>query len=222
MHEWNDAYEKIYSFSLLFFPTCFVMKGRILSILGFWKYALVFCVHQLLPTAPRLGHNFHCRSYLLLSSSLRSSPSTLFIIIIITWPKPAYGRQGLAGGSLRASGAQLGSGKWSFFVTDTHCIIIYISSSSFLWVPYDHHHLYYRYLEIFEDSEWARAAVKMTNRPKEHKRRANEDPRPKFVKTHLTFLPFSQTAAAVIWEFFPKYRCRLPPALFCHWGFSGW
>ena len=60
----------------------------------------------------------------------------------------------------------------------------------------------------------------MTNRPKEHKRRANEDPRPKFVKTHLTFLPFSQTAAAVIWEFFPKYRRRLPPALFCHWGFS--
>ena len=37
---------------------------------------------------------------------------------IITRPKPAYGRQGLAGRSLRASGAQLGSGKWSFFVTD--------------------------------------------------------------------------------------------------------
>ena len=54
MHEWNDAYEKIYSLSLLFCPTCFVMKGGILSILGFWKYALVFCVHQLLPTAPRL------------------------------------------------------------------------------------------------------------------------------------------------------------------------
>ena len=81
MHEWNDTYEKTYSFSLLFCPTCFVMKGGILSILGFWKYALVFCVHQLLPTAPRLGHNFHCRSYLLLSSSLRSSPSTSFIII---------------------------------------------------------------------------------------------------------------------------------------------
>ena len=87
-------------------------------------------------------------------------------------------------------------------------------------MPYNNHHLYYRYWEIFEDSEWARAAVKMTNRPKEHKRCANEDPPPKFVKTHLTFLPFSQTAAAVIWEFFSKYRRRLPPALFCHWGFS--
>ena len=32
-------------------------------------------------------------------------------VIIITRPKPAYGRQGLAGSSLRASGAQLGSGK---------------------------------------------------------------------------------------------------------------
>ena len=41
----------------------------------------------------------------------------IIIIIIITRPKPAYGRQGLAGGSLRASGAQLGSGKWWFFVT---------------------------------------------------------------------------------------------------------
>ena len=35
----------------------------------------------------------------------------IIIIIIITRPKPAYGRQGLAGGSLRACGAQLGSGK---------------------------------------------------------------------------------------------------------------
>ena len=33
------------------------------------------------------------------------------IIIIITRPKPAYGRQGLAGRSLCASGAQLGRGK---------------------------------------------------------------------------------------------------------------
>ena len=48
-------------------------------------------------------------------------------IIIITRPKPAYGRQGLAGRSLRASAAQLGSGKWWFFVTaHKHCIIIYI------------------------------------------------------------------------------------------------
>ena len=31
--------------------------------------------------------------------------------IITTRPKPAYGRQGLAGCSLRADGAQLGSGK---------------------------------------------------------------------------------------------------------------
>ena len=50
-------------------------------------------------------------------------------ISFTTRPKPAYSRQGLAGCSLCASGAQLGSGKWSFFVTDTHCIIIYISSS---------------------------------------------------------------------------------------------
>ena len=32
----------------------------------------------------------------------------IIIIIIITRPKPAYGWQGLAGTSLRASGAQLG------------------------------------------------------------------------------------------------------------------
>ena len=32
-------------------------------------------------------------------------------IIIFTRPKPAYGRQGLAGCSLRASAAQLGSGE---------------------------------------------------------------------------------------------------------------
>ena len=35
----------------------------------------------------------------------------IIIIIIITRPKPAYGRRGLAGGSLRTSGAQLESGK---------------------------------------------------------------------------------------------------------------
>ena len=35
----------------------------------------------------------------------------IIIIIIITRPKPANGRQGLAGVSLRASGAQLGRGK---------------------------------------------------------------------------------------------------------------
>ena len=48
------------------------------------------------------------------------------ITIIITRPKPAFGRQGLGGVSLRASGAQLGRGMWSFFVTHKHCIIIYI------------------------------------------------------------------------------------------------
>ena len=52
------------------------------------------------------------------------------IIIIITRPKPAFGRQGLAGRPLRASRAQLGSGKWSFFMTNTRFIIIYITSSS--------------------------------------------------------------------------------------------
>ena len=36
---------------------------------------------------------------------------TTFIIIMTTRPKPAYGRQGLASGSLCASGAQLRSGK---------------------------------------------------------------------------------------------------------------
>ena len=40
-----------------------------------------------------------------------ASVEVIIIIIIITRPKPAYGRQGLAGGSLRASSAQLGSGK---------------------------------------------------------------------------------------------------------------
>ena len=54
----------------------------------------------------------------------------VIVTIIITRPKPAYGRQGLAGGSLRASGAQLGSGKWWFFVTNRHFIIINISSLS--------------------------------------------------------------------------------------------
>ena len=44
------------------------------------------------------------------------------IIIIITMPKPAYGRQGLAGVSLRASGAQLRRGKCSFFVTHTQTL----------------------------------------------------------------------------------------------------
>ena len=51
-------------------------------------------------------------------------------IYIITRPKPAYGQQGLAGSSLHASGAQLGSGKWWFFVTNRHFIIINISSLS--------------------------------------------------------------------------------------------
>ena len=41
--------------------------------------------------------------------------TTIIIIVIIaiinTRPMPAYGRQGLAGVSLRASGAQLGRGK---------------------------------------------------------------------------------------------------------------
>ena len=46
----------------------------------------------------------------------------IIFIIIITRPKPAYGRQGPTNVLLRASGAQLGSGKWSFFVTDTQTI----------------------------------------------------------------------------------------------------
>ena len=67
--------------------------------------------------------------------------STLFIfitiiitIIIIARPKPAYDRQGLAAVSLRASGAQLGRGKWSFFVTNKHTLhhnIYIIHSSSY-------------------------------------------------------------------------------------------
>ena len=40
-----------------------------------------------------------------------SQANIIIIIILITRPKPAYGRQGLAGGSLCAFGAQLGSGK---------------------------------------------------------------------------------------------------------------
>ena len=35
----------------------------------------------------------------------------IIVNIILTRPKPVYGRQGLAGQSLRASSAQLGSGK---------------------------------------------------------------------------------------------------------------
>ena len=50
------------------------------------------------------------------------------IIIIITRPKPAYGRQGLAGGSLRASSAQLKVGSAHFsLLTNKHFIIMYIS-----------------------------------------------------------------------------------------------
>ena len=49
----------------------------------------------------------------------------MIMIIIITRPKPAYGRQGLAGGSLRASSAQLGSDHFSL-QTHKHCIKIYI------------------------------------------------------------------------------------------------
>ena len=45
------------------------------------------------------------------------------VIIVITRPKLAYGRQGLAGVSLCASGGQLEINK---NVTDIHFIIIYI------------------------------------------------------------------------------------------------
>ena len=55
------------------------------------------------------------------------------IIIIITRPKPAYGRQGLAGRSLCASGAQLGKGQWSFSLPDTH-------TNTASWYIYHHHH----------------------------------------------------------------------------------
>ena len=61
-------------------------------------------------------------------------PNHHHYLLILTRPKSAWGWQGLAGGSLRASGAQLGSGKWSFFVTYTqtnrHFIIIYHISSA--------------------------------------------------------------------------------------------
>ena len=58
------------------------------------------------------------------------------IIIIITRPKPAYGRQGLAGCSLPSSGAQFGSRKWWYFVTDTH---------TFHHNIYHHHHPHHRH-----------------------------------------------------------------------------
>ena len=56
----------------------------------------------------RYRHTLHHNIYIIIKD----------IIIKDIRPKPTYGRQGLAGRSLRASGAQLGSGKWSFFVTD--------------------------------------------------------------------------------------------------------
>ena len=53
---------------------------------------------------------------------LLTTTNIIIIIIIITRPKPAYGWQGLANISLRASGAQLGRGKCSFFVTHTQTL----------------------------------------------------------------------------------------------------
>ena len=56
-----------------------------------------------------------------------------FFIIIITRPKPGYGRQGLPGVSLRASRAQLMKGKVLIFCDthrNTHFITIHISPSA--------------------------------------------------------------------------------------------
>ena len=70
----------------------------------------------------------------------------IIIIIISTRPKPAYSRPGLAGCSLRASGAQLGSGNCDFS-WQTHrqklhhniCIIIIIIVIIIV-TPCPHHH----------------------------------------------------------------------------------
>ena len=69
----------------------------------------------------------------------------MITVIITTRPKPAFGRQGLGGVSLCASGAQLGRGMWSFFVTQKHCIIIYIyvsPSSSSIVLIWEKKHLF--------------------------------------------------------------------------------
>ena len=65
------------------------------------------------------------------SSSTRSPSSTPSLSSKSLGPKPAYGWQGLAGGSHRASGVQLGwIGSDDFsWQTDRHCIIIYILST---------------------------------------------------------------------------------------------
>ena len=58
-------------------------------------------------------HHHHHPTYKIWSPGLWGA----VLIIIITRPKPAYGRHGLAACSLHASGAQLESGKWWFLVT---------------------------------------------------------------------------------------------------------
>ena len=72
--------------------------------------------------------------------------SLRLLLIIVTRPKLAYGGQGLAGVSLCASGAQLGRGKWSFFVTDTHLMIyVYIIRRIYIYCHRNHqcHHCHH-------------------------------------------------------------------------------
>ena len=78
----------------------------------------------------QISHQFFNTFTIIITTAIINKIVILFFIIIITRPKPAYGWQGLAGGSLEASGAQLGSGKWWFFVTDKHTHTLFHSSSS--------------------------------------------------------------------------------------------
>ena len=91
---------------------CWTQSIAFLSIAPDIAFALVFEVGAKATFSAAQLHakpckRSACQFYIMLM------PNIIFIIIIImnTRPKPAYGRQDLAGSSFRASGAQLGSGK---------------------------------------------------------------------------------------------------------------
>ena len=111
----TDQYNINHRYSVTYM--CMIVIGH-LSTWLFWAQAITLwsCMDQ--SWDPREIWEdyiiFSCHQYY----HLQDQRIITTIIIIITRPKPAYGRQGLAGGSLRTSGAQLWRGKWSFFVTN--------------------------------------------------------------------------------------------------------